>query len=650
MCGITGFFCAKPGQESARREMLGSMVDVMKHRGPDDHGTWFGEGGAVGLGHARLAILDLSPEGHQPMESACKRYLLVYNGEIYNYKELMELLTPKGHSFRGGSDTEVLLAAISQWGTRNTLSRLVGMFAFAVWDRKDQRLTLVRDRLGIKPLYYGTINECFVFASELKALRAIPGWYPTIDRNALAAFMQRGYVPTPYSIYKDIYKLPPGHVLTVSHDRGSFKITLEAFWSAQAVVEAGKTELFGGSTQEAIDQLERLLKDAVSMRMIADVPLGAFLSGGIDSSTVVALMQAQSSRPVRTFSIGFEQQEFNEAPHAAAVARHLGTQHTELYVSKNDMLETVPLLPELYDEPFADESQIPTFLISKLARQDVTVALSGDGGDELFGGYNRHISGEVLSRVVNYLPGLRAKQVGKCIRGINVPTWNTIYSVTEPMIPLRFRFSRPGETLYKLSDLLLSSPHKSAYEVLSSRWQIPENLVLGANEEVCIGEWAGLPTVSLSLCESMMYFDLVSYLTDDVLTKVDRASMAASLEARVPILDHRVVEFAWKLPQHLKLNKRIGKWILRQLLYRYVPQGLIDRPKAGFDVPIGEWLRGPLQEWGSDLLNTERLKREGYLDPQPIKKMWQVHQDGTQNVQYQLWNVLMFQSWQERWM
>ena len=654
MCGITGFVDFRNNTLEEWQHVLTKMTNTLIHRGPDASGIWLDEYAGVGLGHRRLAIVDLSPTGRQPMVSASERYIIVFNGEVYNFLKLrQELERPSSPltinhlPFTGNSDTEVMLAAIEQWGLEGAVKRFVGMFAFALWDRKERVLHLVRDRLGVKPLYYGWLGRVFVFGSELKALKAHSEFCGEIDRGVLALMLRHNCIPAPYSIYKGIYKLPPGHILTLNRADTQSEPVLTAYWSAKAVAENGVANLFAGSEIEAAEHLDTLLRDAVKLRMLADVPLGAFLSGGIDSSTVVALMQAQSERPVKTFSIGFHEQGYNEAEHAKAVAKHLGTDHTELYVTPEQAMAVIPKLPALYDEPFSDSSQIPTFLVSELARQHVTVSLSGDGGDELFGGYNRYFWGQSIWQKVGWMPrGLRGA-AAKAMTVLSPQTWEAIFRRLDAVLPEKIKQRNPGDKLHKLAEILAVKSPEAMYHGLVSHWKNPAGVVIGANEPPTVltdcNRWADLPDFTLQ----MMYLDLVSYLPDDILVKVDRASMGVSLEARVPLLDHRVVEFAWRVPLAMKIRDGQGKWLLRQVLYKYVPKELIERPKMGFGIPVDQWLRGPLRDWAESLLDEARLRREGFFNPLPIRQKWDEHLAGKRNWQYYLWDVLMFQAWLE---
>ena len=645
MCGISGIVDRRA--DTAPETLLAhvrAMSDTLKHRGPDAGDVWIEAESGVAFGHRRLAIIDLSPGGAQPMISADGRWVISYNGEVFNYLELRAELEAAGCRFRGASDTEVILEGCARWGVVATVRRLIGMFVISLWDRRTHALFLVRDRLGIKPLYYGEFERMLVFGSELKALRACPGWTPTIDRDALAAYFRHNYIPQPRSIYREIRKLPPGHVLTLERGKPA---TLAPFWSmrdvaVKGIAEARRSKL---SDDEAIEQLDTLLRDAVRRRMIADVPLGAFLSGGIDSSTVVALMQTQSNRPVRTFTIGFHETDYNEAQHAKAIARHLGTDHTELYVDPQHALDVIPRLPDWYDEPFADASQIPTYLVSEMTRRHVTVALSGDGGDEVFAGYNRYFWADMMGGRMGFLPrGMRLAGAA-VMRRLSPAAWDRVFAV----VPSRLRPRQLGEKIHKLADIMARDDPDIIYRQLISHWMDPATVVRDANESKGIlWDETVLADVPQFLAR-MQFLDTVTYLPDDILTKVDRATMAVSLEGRVPLLDHRVVEFAWRLPPRFRVRDGVGKWILRRILDRYVPAGLYERPKMGFGVPIDAWLRGPLRDWAEDLLSPTALAADGMLEPAPIRALWQEHLSGTQNWQYRMWVVLMFQAWRRRW-
>ena len=643
MCGITGFIESFSGNHVELETRVRRMVDALIHRGPDDGGAWVDVAIGMALGHRRLSILDLSPEGHQPMVSASGRYVISYNGEVYNFAELRSELEIAGAKFRGHSDTEVMLAAFEEWGIEKAVQRFVGMFAFALWDRVERHLTLVRDRLGEKPLYYGWCDKTFLFGSELKALCAHPLWRGDINQAVLASYMRYGYVPLPHSIYLGICKLLPGTWLKISADDppGHMPVPI-TYWSAREV--AMQKPLTDLSDAAATDALDSLLRQAVGRQMISDVPLGALLSGGIDSSTIVALMQCQSSEPVRTFSIGFAESDYDEARYAKLIAAHLGTDHTELYLSAEEARGVIPRLPEIYDEPFGDSSQIPTHLVAALARKHVTVALSGDGGDELFGGYNRYFWGRSIWNRIGKLPQGMRSGVGRMMTALSPTEWDRIGT----LLPQRLRQPTLGDRIHKLASVIDIDGPDELYRRLISQHREPGLLIVGADETSI---WADAEAAAFGrsdITERMMFHDLVGYLTDDILTKVDRAAMAVSLETRVPLLDYHLVEFAWRLPLAMKIRNGQGKWLLRQVLDRYVPHELIDRPKQGFGVPIDTWLRGPLREWAEELLDEDRLRREGYLHPAPIRKKWDEHLSGRRNWQYWLWNVLMFQAWLER--
>jgi len=653
MCGFAGFvagIAAKPSLEW--QAVLQRMGDPIRHRGPDHSDQWTEADGSMGLVHRRLAILDLSAAGHQPMVSASGRWVIAFNGEIYNHADLRQVLQASGTApaWRGHSDTETLLAGFEAWGIEDTLRRCVGMFAIALWDRTERRLHLMRDRLGEKPLYYGWAGDALVFGSELKALRAHPSWRGEVDRDVLTLFFRHNYIPAPYSIYKGVWKLPPGTWLTVSQDdvRRRQLPAPRVYWSVLAAAARGREEPFARGDAAALVELERISGQAIALQRISDVPLGAFLSGGVDSSAIAALMQAQSSRPVRTFTIGFAEAGYNEAEYAKAVARHLDTDHTELYVSPEEAQAVIPRLPVIYDEPFSDPSQIPTFLVAQLARQHVTVSLSGDAGDELFGGYTRYVLARGLRRKLMWMPqAIRrrlAHAVGAC------PPWllNALLLPLGAAVPY-FRASQPSDKAYKAAEVLaLVDDGPLLYRRLVSHWKDPSSLVLGAREPATLlDELLMNPGVASTFEQWMMTTDTLTYLPDDILAKVDRAAMAVSLETRVPFLDHRLVEFALSLPLSMKIRGGQGKWLLRQMLYKYVPKTLIERPKMGFGVPIDSWLRGPLRDWAEALLDDARLRREGFLNPAPIRRQWKEHQSGARNWQYYLWDVLMFQAWLE---
>lgn len=627
--------------------MLEAMANRIRNRGPDDSGVWCDADTLVGFGHRRLAIVDLSSAGHQPMAAASGRYVIAYNGEMYNHMEIRAELEASGAApqWRGRSDTETLLAGFDAWGVQQTVERCVGMFVFAVWDRSTRTLTLGRDRLGEKPLYYGWQGtgsaRAFLFGSELKALRAHPAFFPEIDRGALALLLRHSYIPAPYSIYRGIAKLEPGCLLSVSMEQ--MEPQIREYWSALDAARRGQANPFVGSPNDALVELERLVGDAVGMQIMADVPLGAFLSGGVDSSLIVALMQVQSPRPVKTFTIGFQEKNYNEAKHAKAVAAHLGTEHTEMYISAKQAMGVIPLLPHLYCEPFADSSQIPTYLVSKLARQHVTVSLSGDGGDELFAGYNRYQITANLWNKLERMPTSVRKLLAKSMTSLSPGTWDRISCC----IPGASKYATFGDKLHKGAGVLASSSVDELYLGLVSHLRDPAAWVIGAKEPPTNLTGLRSSVDGLGAVERMMALDAVSYLPDDILAKVDRAAMGVSLETRVPFLDHRVVEFAMHLPLEYKLKDGQTKWLLRQILYRHVPRELIERPKMGFGIPLHEWLRGPLREWAEALLGEARLRNDGYLNAAFVRKTWTEHLGGKRNRTSQLWTVLMFQAWLE---
>jgi asparagine synthase (glutamine-hydrolysing) len=652
VCGISGFL-GKPATAEELYSSVRRMTDAIRHRGPDDDGHFVDPSAGVAIGSRRLAVIDLSPDGHQPMVSPCGRWVLAFNGEVYNYEAIRRELQASGQapSWRGHSDTEVLLAAITAWGVRSALDHLNGMFAFAVWDRAQRTLYLARDRIGEKPLYFGWVGSTFMFGSELKAMQAHPQWHGTIDRDALALFFRYNHVPAPYSIWQGVSKLPPASLLTLPWGGGAPRRLhrVETYWSAHDTALAAFSDPLTLSDDEAASTLHDMLADAVKLRMYADVPLGAFLSGGIDSSTVAALMQAQSSRPVRTFTIGFRETGFNEAHHAKAVAAHLGTDHTELYVSPSEVMAVIPRLPALYDEPFADSSQIPTFLICELARRHVTVALSGDGGDELFGGYRRHVYGQ---RVWQHLSAIPLALRSLVARGLTKVAASRVCDTLLGGIAAAARVPKISDgvsTGVATIAAYLNAPDRfTLYHQFQSNLQDPATLVVGAAEPLVRVADPGLRAGFTDFRDEMMFLDLISYLPDDILVKVDRASMGVSLEARVPFLDHRVVELAWRIPLHMKVRDGVGKWLLRQVLFRYVPRQLVERPKTGFGVPRDSWLHGPLRSWAEDLLSESRLRNDGYLNVELVRSKWLDYMDGRRsagNFGYLLWGICMFQSW-----
>jgi asparagine synthase (glutamine-hydrolysing) len=645
MCGIAGTLAAPGRADADPQALVLAMCTRIAHRGPDDDGAWHDEAHGLTLGHRRLSIVDLSPQGHQPMHSASGRYVVVFNGEIYNHGELREQLGPQ--PWRGHSDTETLLACFERHGVLATLPLLVGMFAIAVWDRERQELALARDRMGEKPLYYGTLSSGdFVFASELRALEAHPRWSGEIDRDAVADLLQYACIGAPRSIYAHVRKLEPGSWLVLPLSR---QARAGRYWNLVEVATRGVAQAAASprGDAEAVDELERLLGQAIRGQIVADVPVGAFLSGGVDSSAIVALMCRHSSTRVRTFSIGFSEPGFNEAEFAKAVAQHLGTDHTEHYVTPEDALAVVGRLPSLYDEPFADASQIPTYLVSQMARRDVTVALSGDAGDELFAGYNRYRLAMRSWGVLERFPLPLRRAASRAALALPPGAWDRLFGLPNALLPARRRVGNGGDKVHKFAASVLAAPSPLAmYEQLLRYWDEVEAVVPGAAPRHARIEAlaAGLPP-GTSPVDRMCLADQLGYLPDDILVKVDRAAMAVSLETRVPLLDHRIVEFAWGVPLHQKMRGGESKWLLRQLLYRHVPRELIERPKQGFGVPLDRWLRGPLREWAEDLLAEPRLRADGFLDAAAVRRRWREHLSGRRNWQYALWNVLMFQAW-----
>jgi asparagine synthase (glutamine-hydrolysing) len=650
MCGIAGFIDKRPIGSQRRLEIASRMAASLIHRGPDDGGIWAAESPSVAFGFRRLSILDLSPAGHQPMQSRCRRYTIVFNGEVYNHGELRKQLELHGHRFRGSSDTEVILAAILQWGLECAVRRFVGMFSIALWDASERQLYLVRDRLGIKPLYYGWSGSTFLFASELKALHAHPDFRADLSHPCVALLHRFGYIPEPYAIYEGLHKLLPGHLLQISAKEDNFgDQQLRCYWSVKEASRKRESSSSRLPTEAVADELESLLKTSVRMRMIADVPLGAFLSGGIDSSLVVALMQETSSRPVKTFTIGFEEDGFNEAEFARKVAAHLGTDHTEVYVTPREAQGVVPKLPEMFDEPFSDSSQIPTYLVSELARRAVTVSLSGDGGDELFGGYDRYVRGDRVWTRLGWLPPAVKRTVSLVLRQLPPEQWDRLFACVTPFLSRNSRVSFFGRKIHKLTRLLSADQPELFYCLLVSQWQNPAEVVPNVLELPSAFNQFQNGNSASTLRQRMMDLDLVTYLPGDILTKVDRASMSVGLEARVPLLDHRVVEYALRLPESVKFHKGQGKFILRTILERHIPRELIERPKMGFGVPIGSWLRGPLRDWAESLLSESALRCNAILAPSPIRALWNDHLSGRNDWSDRLWTVLTFQAWQEKW-
>lgn len=624
MCGLIGFIRSNGIDAQSTAQQMCKMIE---NRGPDSEGVWHEETSPLVLGHRRLSILDLSKAGHQPMLSACGRYVIAFNGEIYNHLALRARLQNEDQvqGWQGHSDTETLLACFVAWGVEKTLQAMVGMFSIALWNRQEQILTLARDRMGEKPLYWGWCNKTLLFGSELKALKVHPAFNAQVDRNALALLLRHNYIPAPHSIYEGIHKLPAGHFVQIAPDQDPNTVTMKAYWSLNKAVESGLALPFSGSDQDAVTALEEVISQSVAGQILADVPLGAFLSGGVDSSTIVSLMQQKSSRPVRTFAIGFDEPGYNEAEYAKEVARHLGTDHTELYIGAREAIAVIPKLSDIYCEPFADSSQIPTFLVSQMAKQQVTVALSGDGGDELFGGYNPYQFAPKVWGIISRMPLKLRRFAVSTISGIHLP-----------------------DKVHKLTSALSAADRELFYSALTTHWQQPENVVLNSSVAPTMLNTPSMWPKTDTYEHWMMAMDANQYMTDDILVKVDRAAMANSLETRVPLLDHRVVEFAWSLPLEYKIRNGTGKWVLREILYRHVPREMIERPKKGFSVPLEKWLRGPLRDWAEALLENERLQKEGYFNPLPIRKLWQEHLGGKRNNALKLWSVLTFQAWLEK--
>jgi len=638
MCGIAGFFSSNQRlRNDAMNGILSQMTSVIKHRGPDGEGFWTDDLAGIALGHRRLSIIDLSSHGAQPMHSRCGNLAMIYNGEVYNAPELAIDLKKNGATFQGTSDTEVILEAFSQWGVEATLQKLIGMFAIALWNKSTSDLFLIRDRLGIKPLYWSLNDGDFIFASELKALRQHPACPTELNDTAMDDYLRKGFISGTQSIYKDVFKLLPGTVLR--YKQGNSPST-HHFWSLQEVVSRATHAPFTGNFDEAKEELDILLRDAVKIRMISDVSLGTFLSGGIDSSLVTAIMQSESPRPVQTFSIGFNESRFDEAPHAASIAKFLGTEHTEMYVTPEDAFNVIPDIPTIFDEPFSDPSQIPTYLLSKLTREHVTVALSGDGGDELFAGYDRYFIGNKFAKILNQPKSVRQLQA-KILSSISPRLGNQISTI----LPSRLGAHFAGHKLQRIPAALQDGKFTTLYQSILSHHQRPSEALLN-NVEAPTPQYGDFSELGIDDRISMMQFiDTLDYMPNDILTKVDRASMAASLEARVPLIDHRIVEFSWSIAPEFKTDGISGKRILRELLYQYVPKELIDRPKKGFTVPIGDWLRGPLKQWAEDLLTTDSLKKTDVFDITHVRNCWKQHQKAQVNWEYHLWDILNLQAW-----
>ena len=634
MCGVAGIISLN---EEVSRDALLLMSQELTHRGPDDSGIWINNN--IGLSHRRLSVIDLTSTGHQPMCSLGGRYTIVFNGEIYNHLELRKQLV--FFDWNGQSDTETLLACVESWGLDKTLKKINGMFAFALWDSEKCSIHLARDRIGEKPLYYGWQGSDFLFGSELKALKAHPGFKANIDRESLDLYFRYNYIPAPYSIYENIYKLPPGSVLSLYQGKKKYKI--RRYWSIEDKSIAGVHAPLLNSEDNLINELECRIKKSIKQKMVSDVPLGAFLSGGIDSSVVVGIMQSLSLHPVKTFTIGFKDEVFDEAEDAKLIAKYLGTDHHELYISAQDVIDIIPLMSDLYDEPFSDASQIPTYLVSKLARQEVTVSLSGDGGDELFCGYNRyHVTKKIWNKI-SIFPLFIRKYVSLFLLFVPTKVWDKF----ELFSFISQKYNNLGVKIHKGAKVLHSQSLVELYENILSNWKVSDGLVLDRCNSKALNLSPSDEVASFSNIEKMMLWDFQSYLPDDILVKLDRASMGCSLESRVPFLDHNLVEFAWRIPAKYKYRDKKGKWILRQVLYRYIPKELMERPKAGFTLPLANWLRGDLKVWAESLINIERLNREGILNADIVNKKWNEHQEDGKDWSNQLWSVLIFQLWLE---
>ena len=645
MCGITGFISTNLAKNSFQ-ENIRCMTNKLEHRGPDYKGIWFDSNSGIAIAHRRLSIVDLSKAGHQPMLSECKKYYIVFNGEIYNHNYLRKEL-PDTIKWRGRSDTETLINGISYWGIEKTLSKIVGMFAFALWDIKQKKLTLVRDRLGEKPLYFGFRGKTMLFASELKSIESFPESSPNINQNSLEEYLKFGYIRAPNTIYEKIFKLSPGNYIEFSLEdviKGNIPKS-SRYWSLESTIRNKNSNLFFGSEIDAIYQLENLLKESISGQLLGDVPIGAFLSGGIDSSAVVSIMQNQSSNPINTFTIGFEELAFDESKSAKDISSFLGTNHNEFFLSPSDALNIIPKLSEIYDEPFSDVSQIPTYLISQFSSKQVKVCLSGDGGDELFCGYSRHTAVPNIWRILKKIPFSLRKFIINFIQFFPPSSWDSFYYSFSFLLPRHLKINFPGLKIYKISELMNSNTIYEIYLSLVSSWSNPKDILLNSNPLKTNFDSDFRKFNLNDYSHQIMYLDSINYLPNDILVKVDRAAMASSLETRLPLLDHRIVEFAWSIPLKFKVKNNYNKWILRQVLKKYLPDFILDRPKTGFGVPIGEWLRGPLRNWAHELLNEELINSQQFFSFKPIKEKWQRHLSGKSDYSKELWTILMFQSW-----
>ena len=650
MCGIAGILDTRAATSAERLGSLASdMAATLGHRGPDDCGLWVDPDCGVAFGHRRLAVIDPGPGGAQPMASHDARWIMTYNGEIYNHRALRRRLEHEGVELHGDSDTEVFLESVAHWGLENALDACEGMFAAALWDRRSRDLHLVRDRFGEKPLYFAMVADFFAFGSELKALSELPGFEADIDRAAVTEYLRYNCIPAPRTIWRGVRKLLPGHLVTFrAGARTSGLPPQRAYWSMSDAVASARSNRLTVSPREMVERLEHVLSEAVGSRMVADVPVGAFLSGGVDSTTIVALMRQHASGPVRTFTVGFEDPSFDESRDAQRVAQHLGTDHTAVHVDDAEAMRAIELIPDIWDEPFSDVSQIPTYLVSRVARQGVTVSLSGDGGDELFAGYNRHAWLERVWARVGGLPSGVRRAAGSAIAHIPPGVVERTAGATNAL-PLKWRFRNPSTKVAKVGRVLAAPTPEEAYRSLTTHWEDATSLVLGHEARKGSGPLEAVPFLDCGITERMLWFDLSGYLPNDILVKLDRAAMAVSLETRVPFLDRQVLQLAWSLPLDVKLHDGQTKWILRQVLQRHVPAELVDRPKMGFGFPIGRWLRGPLRDWAEHLLDERRLRSQGLLAPLRVRRAWAVHCSGKQDLGYELWDLLVLQSWMDRW-